>query len=408
MTGQLIDTFVSVTLLLLVVLVLRGPVARQFGARAAYALWLAPLARLVAPLVAPLVPAGETTGETGSGTMPEIVIVRLPATSGFDWLPWLAGLWAVGAGVYLAIQLIRHQLFIREALSNGSMMSLPGVPLDVIASEAVDGPMATGLIHPMILVPADFATRFTSEQQRLALLHEQLHHRRGDIWASAAALIVTAVLWFNPIAHLALGAFRRDMEAACDSAVLDNVSPEEARVYAETILRSAIRPVPRSLCALTSIDELKGRLKMLSVTHGRGRKLAGIALAGAISLTGVAIAAPTEGTPEPETRRFEKRIVIHEGPAEKKDRLIRREGELREFREIKCDGEKFETGASGGTADKKEEIKFFVCAKAGESLLPALEKAEAELQKSDDMPAARKTEILTQIRSKIAELRARG
>ena len=181
MTGQLIDTFVSVTLLLLVVLVLRGPVARQFGARAAYALWLAPLARLVAPLVAPLVPAGETTGGTGSGTMPEIVIVRLPATSGFDWLPWLAGLWAVGAGVYLAIQLIRHQLFIREALSNGSMMSLPGVPFDVVASEAVDGPMATGLIHPMILVPADFATRFTSEQQRLALLHEQLHHRRGDI-----------------------------------------------------------------------------------------------------------------------------------------------------------------------------------------------------------------------------------
>jgi len=49
-----------------------------------------------------------------------------------------------------------------------------------------------------------------------------------------------------------------------------------------------------------------------------------------------------------------------------------------------------------------------ICARPGENLLPALEKAEAELQKSDEMPAARKAEILTQMRSKIAKLRARG
>lgn len=405
MIDVMVDSALSVSILILLVLAIRGPVARQFGARAAYALWLAPLARMLVPLASawPSGSGGLAQGPA-TGAMPEIVIARVPASADSDWTYWVLLLWAAGAATYLAVQLVRHHLFLHRALRRSTMLAPRGVPYDVVASDAVAGPMATGLIHPMILVPADFRERFTPEQQRLALLHEQLHHRRGDLWASAAALVVTALLWINPFAHLALGAFRRDMEAACDSAVIAAVPPQESHVYAETILRSATRPVPRSLCALTSLDELKGRLTMLTLTHGRGRKLAGIALAAGISLTGLAVAVPAQGAPEGETRTFEKKIVIHEGKGDK-DVLVRRDGE---FRELKCDGEKFEAGASGGSTDKKEQIKFFVCTKRGESLLPALEKAEAELQKSDEMSADRKAEILTQIRSKIAELRARG
>lgn len=401
----MVDSALSASLLILLVLAVRGFVARQFGARAAYALWLAPLARLLAP-VAGLWPAtgGPVADGSGTGPMPEIVIARVPAAGSSDWTYWALVLWAAGATAYLIVQLVRHHHFIHHALRRSTRLAPRGVPYDVVASDAVAGPMATGLIHPMILVPADFGARFTPEQQRLALLHEQLHHRRGDLWASAAALVVTAVLWFNPFAHLALGAFRRDMEAACDSAVIASVPASQSHLYAETILRSAARPVPRSLCALTSLDELKGRLTMLTLTHGPGRKLAGIALAAAISLTGLAIAVPAVAAPDEETRKFEKKIVIHEGRGDK-DVLVRRDGE---FRELKCDGEKFEAGSSGGSADKKEQIKFVLCAKAGESLLPALEKAEADLQKQDEMPAERKAEILSQIRSKIAELRTRG
>ena len=238
----------------------------------------------------------------------------------------------------------------------------------------------------------------------MALLHEQLHHRRGDLWASAAALLVVAALWFNPFAHLALGAFRRDMEAACDSSVVASRNPAEAAAYAETILRSAARPVPRSLCALTSLDELKGRLTMLTINHGRGRKLLGGALAAGISVAGLAVAVPAQGAPEPETRKFEKRIEVHQRGGDK-DVLVRNHDGARE---IKCAGEKFEAGSTGGTAEKKEDIKFFLCVDQGESLLAALEKAEADVQKSDDMPDERKADILTQIRSKIAELRAKG
>ena len=49
MTPWLVQTLVGTTLAMLGVLALRAPVARLFGARVAYALWLLPALRLVLP-----------------------------------------------------------------------------------------------------------------------------------------------------------------------------------------------------------------------------------------------------------------------------------------------------------------------------------------------------------------------
>ncbi|MEO7603181.1 MAG: M56 family metallopeptidase [Sphingomicrobium sp.] len=410
MIDWLIDSAASVSLLVLLVLVLRGPVARQFGARAAYALWLAPLSRLIVPPVGAWATLNEGSIPVAiGGGMPEIVIARAPAAAGFDALPWVLALWVAGAVIYLAVQLVRHHLFLHRALRHGTTLDLPGVPYDVVASDAVAGPMATGLVHPLILVPADFTARFTPEQQRLALLHEQLHHRRGDIWASAAALVLTALLWFNPFAHLALGAFRRDMESACDSAVLAAVQPDESPLYAETILRSAIRPVPRSLCALTSLDELKGRLTMLTRTHGRGRKLAGFGIAAGLTATGLAFTVPAAAEPQ-EEHEIVRKVVIKGADgkeviteSKESDALIARPD---------CKGEKVEIVSEGGAgAGKKEAIKIVLCGKAGESgaqRADELAKALSRMESDSDLDAETKADLKAKMEAKIRELRARG
>ena len=410
MIDQLIDNALSVSLLILLVLVLRGPVARQFGARAAYALWLAPLVRLVVPPLGAWAPLeGGVIEPAIGGGMPEIIIARVPAVSSFDALFGVIALWAVGAVAYLAVQLVRHHLFLHRALQSATRLDLPDVPYDVVASHAVAGPMATGLIHPLILVPADFTARFTPEQQRLALLHEQLHHRRGDIWASAAALFVTALLWFNPFAHLALGAFRRDMEAACDSAVLAAVRPDESPLYAETILRSATRPVPRSLCALTSLDELKGRLTMLTRIHGRGRKLAGFGIAAGLTATGLAVTVPAAAGPQEEHAIVRK--VVVKGPDGKEVITETKDGDTLIARP-ECKGEKIEIASEGGAgAGKKEAFKILLCGKDGESgaqLADGLAKALSRIESDSDLNAKTKADLKAKIEAKIRELRARG
>ncbi|MBA4041849.1 MAG: peptidase M56, partial [Sphingobium sp.] len=49
MIGWAIEGLIASTLLMLAVLMLRGPVRRSFGAGIAYALWVLPVARLLLP-----------------------------------------------------------------------------------------------------------------------------------------------------------------------------------------------------------------------------------------------------------------------------------------------------------------------------------------------------------------------
>lgn len=405
----LTQSALATSVLILAVLLLRRPVANQFGARAAYALWLAPAVRAVVPPLSlphtsvpalPLVPAPV-----------DFLLITTPGgPGGFPSAPLLLAVWLAGAAAYLALHWWRHQRFVADALAEGRPLILPDIPYDVVASPHVDGPLATGLVHPLILVPADFERRFTAEEQRLALLHEQAHHRRADIWASLAALLVTAFLWFNPLAHVALRAFRRDMEAACDARVIADSGPETATPYAETILRCVSRPAPRSLCALTTVDELKGRLEMLNMSHGKARKLGGLLFAGAVTVAGLTLAAPAlADQPAGDSSRKIERIEIREVIGGKGDtKIIRRDGHGISEVSLSCPGEKFEAASEGGSEGKKEKTRFVLCADKGESLLAALEKAAVEIEKRDEMSAERKAEVLIKIRAKIAELRAKG
>ena len=388
------SNLVIASLLVVAVLILRRPVAHGFGARAAYALWLAPALRLVVPPLPPMIAAPVQTG----GAADWIIETGHRATQAASHVPWLWLVWAAGFAAMLASRLIAHHRFLDRALAEGDTYESPAIQYDVVVTPAVDGPVATGLIHPLILVPQDFATRFNPEQQHFALWHEQLHHRRGDLWAAAAALLVSSALWFNPFAWLALGAFRRDMESACDAALLTSAGRAAAPAYAETILRCAARPVPRSLCALTSIDELKGRLKMLNSRHGMATKGAGLLLAGGLAAIGGLIAVPAQAD-EPKTQTVEIRKVITDG----------KPGTTADL-EHGCPGQTLDFTADGPAAgNRKEAAKIKICLKAGTSkadMASRLESVLADIGKNDDMDAAVKADLTAKIQAKIAELKA--
>ena len=80
--------------------------------------------------------------------------------------------------------------------------------------------VAFGLWRRFVAVPHDFFARYATEERALAIDHELSHHRHGDLWANAAALLLLATQWFNPLAWRAIRAFRFDQEAACDARVL--------------------------------------------------------------------------------------------------------------------------------------------------------------------------------------------
>ena len=295
MIGWLAETAVAVTALMLLVLALRRPVARLFGAGWAYALWAIPALRLVLPPLPSLTP--EIAFPAAVSFIPTAVggTAPLPAEAGpGQWLPIMLVMWAGGALLFLLHQRRAYLSFVERLDAD----SCPGTPsnygsIRLLVSGAVDGPLALGLLDRRIVLPVDFTHRYTGSERRLALAHELTHHRRGDLWWSLAAMLVLALNWFNPVAWVAFRAFRADQELACDAAVAAGASAEERCDYAKALVKSASRPGLIAACAFNSTAQLKRRLKMMR-SHRAGilRRAGGLVTVFAAGAASLAFAAP--------------------------------------------------------------------------------------------------------------------
>jgi beta-lactamase regulating signal transducer with metallopeptidase domain len=408
MTSWIAENLAASALLIALVLVVRVPVARLFGPRAALALWLAPVVRTLIPPVRVEAPMPDIFVQTTAVAAQ----ASAPIASAMPIATILLIVWAAGAVIFTAAHLFAYDRFIGHALTTGLRLAATGSgEIDVIATGAVAGPAAAGLVERLIFVPADFTATFSPEEQELALRHELLHHRRGDLWLSALALLMLAIHWFNPLAHFAHRAFRHDLEAACDADLLDATSPMERATYASAILKCAAGTIPKPICALTDTDELKGRLTMMTLKHGFAQRMFGSLLAVSIAAGGLLLALPAIAQTTTTTTKDGKTIV-------EKRKIILRDanGKERQLSSAemakmpKCQGQKFEI-TSDGQADKNkvERQRFLICAKGkGESkaeFAESLQKAIDRIQSEADMSAATKAEMTAKLQAKIAELR---
>jgi beta-lactamase regulating signal transducer with metallopeptidase domain len=299
MIAWLIETLVAVTLLMVMVLVLRGPVARSFGAGWAYALWAVPALRLILPPLPQLAP---------DLYLPPVVLfiptaaemaAPLPAQAGpGQWVPFMLAMWAGGAVIFLVLQWLGYRAFLGQ-VRDSSRPARPPVfgGIRTWISDFVDGPLAIGVIERRIVLPGDFSRRYNPVERRLALEHELVHHRRGDIWWNLVATLVLAIFWFNPVAWLAFRAFRSDQELACDAAVARTASLDERCDYARALVKSASRPGLIAACALNPAGELKRRLKMMR-NHRTSplRSTGGVVALAAFAAAGFAVG--TAGPPK--------------------------------------------------------------------------------------------------------------
>ena len=266
-----VETLIASTLLMLLVLLLRGPVRRSFGPNVAYALWLLPAARMILPPLPPswrgsalpVLPAVEDiTIYVGQ----PIAVLRAEPAHGIGWPTVVIALWFVGAAGFALYHLIAHRRFCDRVRRGARSVSLvANGRVQVIETDAAQGPLAFGVWRKYVAFPRDFADRFDRLERDLALAHELGHHARGDLLANWAALLVLAVHWFNPIAWRAFRAFRADQEMACDALVLAGRAPGLRHAYGRAIVKSAHGGAVSAACHLHTVNEIKSRLKMLSV-----------------------------------------------------------------------------------------------------------------------------------------------
>ena len=303
--GWAVEAMIASTLLMVLVLLARRHVRQAFGPQVAYALWALPLLRLVLPRLPQTVseqatPPLAVASERFSAyvVMPVAEQLPIPLAEPSLWPmvgQGIALFWIVGAAGFLGFQLFRHWRFRTRLLADAEPLdAVKGVR--VVASDGAPGPLAFGIWHRYVAFPRDFAERYDADERDLALAHELGHHARGDLIANWIALAVLALHWFNPVAWRAFHAFRADQELANDARVLKGRSRADRHVYACAIVKAAHGRALSGACHLHTIDDLKGRLKMLTTSPKSRRQLAvGGATVSLLVLGG--LGATASGTP---------------------------------------------------------------------------------------------------------------
>jgi beta-lactamase regulating signal transducer with metallopeptidase domain len=255
------------------VLALRLPARGLFGPRIAYGLWtLVPLAalamlapaRVVTIAAAPSAPSWELLA-------PGVAVPAALAAPRFDVGLLVAGLWIAGGLASLAWLAWRQLQFGRAV------------------AERRAGPAVIGVLRPRVIVPADFADRYTPREQLVVLAHEQTHIARHDSRINAAVALVRCVNWFNPAIHLLAHYLRIDQEFACDAQVVA-AHPTARRSYAEAMLKAqlAARPLPLGCYwPAPSAHPLAQRVRLLSrQAPGRGSRRFGTVAVALLGLGG--------------------------------------------------------------------------------------------------------------------------
>ncbi len=379
MLDWVIGTSVAVSALIILVLIIRRPFARMFGARAAYALWLLPFIRLAMPEVTiprifpqftkTQIPTSAPALPSEIALTPEMIAALQAQPSLMSQiqpyiLPALFALWVFGAVFFFLYHWVRQASLmdrltyasepalnirheIKTAARAANLKHLPQVRI----SDEKAGPLVAGFFSPVVILPENFMTVFSPEQRRYALLHEFMHIRRGDVWVALAWLVFRAVNWPNPLVHYAAKHFRSDQEAACDATVLSAMGDSQKAVagYAETLIHAAktaiitenhsgrASPLPSQL-ALTIHHPLKERLMILGThrktSNWRSRTAAAVMIIGAATLSAPLIQA--DAHPEEE---LAGKYSQHQGKSVIKRKYTEDGKTVSEHFEINVDGD---------------------------------------------------------------------
>jgi hypothetical protein len=202
----------------------------------------------------------------------------------------------------------------------------------VYFSELGGGPASFGLLRPRIVVPADFAERYSGNEQALILAHERVHVQRGDAFANSLQAFLQSILWFNPIVHVAAKRFRFDQELACDAAVLRQ-QPQQRRAYADAVLKTEAPFVatPGGIsCHWHSRHPLKERILSLHQSPPAfGRRVTGRILVAILVCAGAysSLTARADTAASPSAKVYKIAMKVQVGSYTSSPRLLVKEAE---------------------------------------------------------------------------------
>ncbi|MDX1946917.1 MAG: M56 family metallopeptidase [Pirellulaceae bacterium] len=190
-------------------------------------------------------------------------IVSAPAAgvaAGSSWLeiaqPYALALWLTGVSFFAArlllglagVRRLRRDLLPlpadlaeRVALL-GRRLGMEARPL-VHLSRHVSEAIAVGIVRPLVLIPATWATEMPAALLEAVIAHELAHLRRHDLWINLVQRVVETLLFYHPAVWWLSRRLRTERELCCDALAV--AATGRRLEYAQALENVARRQVAR-------------------------------------------------------------------------------------------------------------------------------------------------------------------
>ena len=206
-----------------------------------------------------------------------------PAFSPASLIPLAWGLGIAAMLLYAAVSYFRLSRQVRLSAPAGKR---------VYRCDTISTPFILGIVNPKIFLPSDLDERTAVS----VLAHEQAHLRRGDHLWKPLGYVLLSIYWFNPLCWVAYFLFCRDVEQACDEAVIERMNPQQKKDYSAALLACAA-PNRIQVCPL-AFAEVGVKQRIAGVLNYRKPKFWVVALAAllCVSLTAGLLTDPVKAT----------------------------------------------------------------------------------------------------------------
>ena len=211
-----------------------------------------------------------------------------PAFSPTSLIPLAWGLGIAAMLLYAAVSYFRLSRQVRLSAPAGKR---------VYRCDTISTPFILGIVNPKIYLPSDLDERTAVS----VLAHEQAHLRRGDHLWKPLGYALLSIYWFNPLCWVAYFLFCRDVEQACDEAVIEHMDTQQKKDYSAALLACAA-PNRVQVCPL-AFAEVGVKQRIAGVLNYRKPKFWVIALAAllCVSLTAGLLTDPVKATKTEDT-----------------------------------------------------------------------------------------------------------
>ena len=206
-----------------------------------------------------------------------------PAFSPASLIPLVWGLGIAAMLLYAAVSYFHLSRQVRLSAPAGKR---------VYRCDTISTPFILGIVNPKIFLPSDL-----DEKTAVSVLaHEQAHLRRGDHLWKPLGYVLLSIYWFNPLCWVAYFLFCRDVEQACDEAVIERMNPQQKKDYSAALLACAA-PNRIQVCPL-AFAEVGVKQRIAGVLNYRKPKFWVVALAAllCVSLTAGLLTDPVKAT----------------------------------------------------------------------------------------------------------------